>query len=140
MACGDAVRIRVLIGRAFGVLDNRPYVWTFLHTVGLALQKARLVSDHLDTVKRLVWLEPKWPTMFRAAKRRRGVILFAEEARCAPWGSLRSTWARRGQPPEVPTSGKRQGDNVLGAMAYCSGRRFSPGIEGRFHAESSQAF
>ncbi len=67
------------------------------------------MSDHLDTVKRLVWLEQKWPTIVRAAKRRRGLILFEDEASFAQWGSLSYTWARRGQQPEVPTSGKRKG-------------------------------
>jgi transposase len=139
-ACWDAVLIRVLIWREFGVLYNRQYVCTLLHNLGFSFQKARFVSDHLDTVKRLVWLEQKWPTILRAAKRRRGLILFEDEASFAQWGSLSYTWARRGQQPEVPTSGKRKGYKVFGAIAYFSGRLFSQGIEGRFHSESYQAF
>jgi hypothetical protein len=99
-----------------------------------------LVSDHRDTAKRLAWLEPQWPTIVRAAKRRQGLILCEDEASVAPWGSLSDPWARRGQQPEVPTSGKRKGSKVFGAIAYCSGRLFSQGIEGRFHAASDQAF
>jgi len=48
--------------------------------------------------------------------------------------------ARRGRQPEVPTSGKRKGSKVFGAIEYFSGRLFSQGIEGRFHSASSQAF
>jgi transposase len=139
-ACWDAVLIRVLIWREFGVLSNRQYVCTLLHNLGFSFQKARFVSDHLDTATRLAWLEQKWPTILRAATRRQGLILFADEASFAPWGSLRDTWARRGRQPEVPTSGKRKGDKVFGAMAYFSGRLFYRGIEGRFHSESYQAF
>src|SRR6266853_1136401 len=139
-ACWDAVLIRVLIWREFGVLYNRQYVCTLLHNLGFSLQKARFVSDHLDTVKRLVWLEQKWPTIVRAAKRRRGLILFEDEASFAQWGSLSYTWARRGQQPEVPTSGKRKGYKVFGAIEYVSGRLFSQGIEGRFNSESYQGF
>jgi len=139
-ACWDAVLIRVLIWREFGVLSNRQYVCTLLHNLGFSFQKARFVSDHLDTVKRLVWLEQKWPTIVRAAKRRRGLILFEDEASFAQWGSLSYTWARRGQQPEVPTSGKRKGYKVFGAIAYFSGRLFAQGLEGRFHSESYQAF
>jgi transposase len=139
-ACWDAVLIRVLIWREFGVLYNRQYVCTLLHNLGFSFQKARFVSDHLDTVKRLVWLEQKWPTIVRAAKRRRGLILFEDEASFAQWGSLSYTWARRGQQPEVPTSGKRKGYKVFGAIEYFSGRLFSQGIEGRFNSESYQAF
>jgi transposase len=139
-ACWDAVLIRVLIWREFGVLYNRQYVCTLLHNLGFSFQKARFVSDHLDTVTRLVWLEQKWPRILRAAKRRRGLILFEDEASFAQWGSLSYTWARRGQQPEVPTSGKRKGYKVFGAIAYFSGRLFSQSIEGRFNAESYQAF
>jgi len=139
-ACWDAVLIRVLIWREFGVLYNRHYVCTLLHNLGFSFQKARFVSDHLDTVKRLIWLEQKWPRILRAAKRRRGMILFEDEASFAQWGSLSYTWARRGQQPEVPTSGKRKGYKVFGAIEYFSGRLFSQGIEGRFNSESYQAF
>jgi len=139
-ACWDAVLIRVLIWREFGVLYNRQYVCTLLHNLGFSFQKARFVSDHLDTAKRLAWLEQKWPTILRAAKRRQGLILFEDEASFAQWGSLSYTWARRGQQPEVPTSGKRKGYKVFGAIEYFSGRLFSHGIEGRFNSDSYQAF
>jgi len=139
-ACWDAVLIQVLIWREFGVLYNRQYVCTLLHNLGFSFQKARFVADHLDTAKRLAWLEQKWPRILRAAKRRQGLILVEDEASFAPWGSLSSTWARRGQQPEVPTSGKRKGYKVFGAIEYFSGRLFSQGIEGRFNSESYQAF
>jgi transposase len=138
-ACWDAVLIRVLIWREFGVLYNRQYVCTLLHNLGFSFQKARFVSDHLDTVQRLVWLEQKWPRILRAAKRRRGWLLFEDEASFAQWGSLSYTWARRGQQPEVPTSGKRKGYKVFGAIEYFSGRLFSQGLEGRFNSDSYQA-
>src|SRR5215468_8528222 len=139
-ACWNSVCIRVLIWREFGVLYNRHYVCTLLHNLGFSFQKARFVSDHLDAAKRLAWLEQKWPTIVRAAKRRQGLILFEDEASFAQWGSLSYTWARRGRQPEVPTSGKRKGYKVFGAIEYFSGCLFYQGIEGRFNSESYQAF
>jgi|GEM_PF-1327102 len=139
-ACWTSVLIRVLIWREFGGLSNCQYVCTLLPNLGCSLQKARLVSDQRDTAKRLAWLGEQWPAIFRAATRCHGLILCEDEARCAQWGSLSSTWARRGQPPEVKTSGKRQGDKVFGAIAYCSGRLCSQGIEGRLTSDSSQGF
>jgi transposase len=139
-ACWDAVLIRVLIWREFGVLYNRQYVCTLLHNLGFSFQKARFVSDHLNVATRLAWLEQKWPTIVRAATRRKGLILFEDEASFAQWGSLSYTWARRGRQPEVPTSGKRKGYKVFGAIEYFSGRLFYQGIEGRFNSESYQAF
>ena len=139
-ACWHSVLIRVLIWREFGVLYNRHYVCTMLPNLGFSFQKARFVSDHLDAVKRRAWLEEKWPAIFRAAKRCKGLILFEDEASFAQWGSLSYTWARRGHQPEVPTSGKRKGYKVFGAIEYFSGRLFSQGIEGRFNSETYQAF
>jgi transposase len=139
-ACWNSVLIRVLIWREFGVLYNRHYVCTLLHNLGFSVQKARFVSDHLDQAKRLAWLQDKWPAIVGAAKRGKGLILFEDEASFAQWGSLSYTWARRGHQPEVPTSGKRKGYKVFGAIEYFSGRLFSQGIEGRFNSESYQAF
>jgi transposase len=139
-ACWNSVLIRVLIWREFGVLYNRQYGCTLLHNLGFSFQKARLVSDHLDAARRQAWLQEEWPAILRAATRRQGLILFEDEASFAQWGSLSYTWARRGQQPEVNTSGKRKGYKVLGAIESFSGRLFSQGIEGRFTSESSQAF
>jgi transposase len=139
-ACGTSVLIRVLSWRAFGGLSTCQYGWTLRHNVGFALHQARFGSAHLDAAKRLAWLEAKWPAIFRAAQRRGGLILCEDEASLAPWGSLRDPWARRGRQPAVPTSGKRKGSKVLGAMEDFSGRLCSQGIEGRVNAESAQGF
>jgi len=139
-ACWTSVLIRVLIWREFGVLYNCQYVSTLLHNLGFSFQKARFVSDHLDAARRQHWLQQEWPTILRAAERRKGLILFEDEVSFAQWGSLSYTWARRGQQPEVKTSGKRKGYKVFGAIEYFSGRLFSQGIEGRFTSDSYQGF
>jgi transposase len=139
-ACWTSVLIRVLSWREFGVLYNRQYVCTFLHNLGFSFQKARFVSEHLDAARRQAWLNDKWPTILRAATRCKGLSLFEDEASFAQWGSLRYTGARRGRQPEVPTSGKRKGYKVFGAIEDFSGRLFYQGIEGRFNSESYQEF
>jgi transposase len=136
----NAVLIRVMIWREFGVLYNRHYVCPLLQKLGFSVQKARFVSDQLAAAKRLAWLQNAWPRILRQAKHRKALILFEDEASFAQWGSLRYTWASRGKQPEVPTSGKRTGYKVFGAREYFSGRLFSQGIEGRFTSESYQAF
>ena len=116
-ACWNSILIRVLLWRELGVLDNRHYGCTLLHNLGFSFQKARFVSDQLDTARRQAWLQDAWPTILRAAKRRHGLMLFEDEASFAQGGSLSYTWARRGQQPEVKTSGKRKGYKVFGAIA-----------------------
>jgi transposase len=135
-----SVLLRGLIWRECGVLSNRPSGWTWLHNLGGACHKARVVSAPLDTARRQAWRQDAGPTLRRAAKRRRGGMLLEDEASLAQWGSLRSTWARRGQPPEVPTSGKRKGYNGCGALEYFAGRLGSQGLVGRWNSERSHAF
>jgi transposase len=139
-ACWTSILIRVLIWREFGVLYNCQYVCTLLRNLGFSCQKARFVSDHLDAARRQEWLNDTWPSILRAAKRRKGLILFEDEASFAQWGSLSYTWARRGQQPTVKTSGKRKGYKVFGAIEYFSGRLFYQGLEDRFTSNSYQAF
>ena len=139
-ACWNSLLIRVLIWREFGVLYHRHYICTLLHNLGFSFQKARFVSDHLDAAKRVAWLQEKWPAIVRAAQSCQGLILFEDEASFAQWGSLSYTWAKRGHQPEVPTSGKRKGYKVFGAIEYFSGHLFYQGIEGRFNSESYQGF
>src|SRR3989440_9101308 len=130
-ACWNSVLIRVLIWREFGVLYNRHYVSTLLHNLGFSFQKARFVSDHLDEAKRLAWLEEKWPTILRAAKRRHGLILFEDEASFAQWGPLGSTWARRGHRPGAPPRGSAKAYKALAAIDNFPGRFSHTGSEGR---------
>jgi len=139
-ACWTSSLIRVLIWREFGVLYNCQYVCTLLRHLGFSFHKARFVSDHLDAARRQEWLNDTWPSILRAAKRRKGLILCEDEASFAQWGSLSYTWARRGQQPAVKTSGKRKGYKVFGAIEYGSGRLLYQGIEGRFNSESYQGF
>jgi hypothetical protein len=130
-----AVRLRGRMGRECGVLSNGQSVWTLLPNVGEAFPKARLGSEHLEAARRHPGLPQAWPTRRRAAERRKGLSLGEDEASCAPWGSGRSTGARRGPQPEVTTSCKRKSYTVFGAMDSCSGRQFSQGSESRLTSD-----
>jgi transposase len=138
--CWSAVMIQDLIARRFGVLYHPHYICTLLDNLGFSYQKARFVSDHLDEVKRLEWRHTKWPRVLRQARQRQALLLFGDEASFAQWGSLSYTWARKGQQPEVPTSGKRHAYKVFGLIDYFSGRFFYKGHTGRFNSESYTAF
>ena len=139
-ACWNSILIRVLIEREFGVLYDRYYVCELLRNLGYSFQKARFVSDHLDEAKRQAWITQEWPQILKAAKKRKALILFGDEASFPQWGSLSYTWARRGEQPIVQTSGKRKGYKVFGLIEYFSGRFFYQGSEGKFTSESYQAF
>ncbi len=138
--CWNSAVIQDLIQREFGVLYSVPYVAELLKNLGFSYQKARFVSDHLDEATREHWRTVTWPAILRAARQRRALLLFGDEASFAQWGSLGYTWAPRGQQPLVPTCGKRKGYKVFGLIDYFTGRLFSHGHRGRFTAESYCAF
>jgi transposase len=139
-ACWSALLIQELIRREFHVLYNRYYVCELLRNLGYSFQKAQFVSDHLDEARRQAWLTQEWPQIVREAHRRKAWILFGDEASFPQWGSLSYTWARRHQPPQVKTAGKRKAYKVFGLIEFFSGQLFHQGIEAKFNSESYQAF
>ncbi len=138
--CWNTALIQDLIQREFHRTYNVHYLATLLHNLGFSYQKGRFVSDHLDPARRQHWLQVTWPAIVQEARQRRALLLFADEASFAQWGSLGYTWAPRGQQPLIPTCGKRKGYKVLGLIEYFTGRLFSHGQTERFTAARYCAF
>jgi transposase len=139
-ACWSSILIQVLIEREFQVRYDRFYICELLGNLDFSFQKARFVSDHLDEAKRAAWIQQDWPRILKQAQRRKAQIWFGDEASFPQWGSLSYTWARKGEQPQVKTSGKRKAYKVFGMIEYFSGRLFYQGIQGKFNSESYQAF
>jgi transposase len=139
-ACWRSPMIQRLIYERFGVYYNVFYIAQLLQNLGFSYQKAAFVSDHLDEQKRREWGLKTWPQILRLAKAQGALLLFGDEASFPQWGTLTYTWARRGQPPVVKTSGKRKGYKVFGLIDYFSGRFFHQGQEGRLNSQSYTAF
>jgi transposase len=134
--CWSSKLIQDLIWREFHVLYDEHYLSELLHNLDFSYQKARFVADHLDPEKRQAWIEQKWPQIVHQAKAQGALLLFADEASFAQWGSLAYTWALIGQQPVIKTCGKRKAYKVFGLIDYFSGRLFYQGHTGRFTAES----
>jgi transposase len=138
--CWNSALVQALIEREFGCCYSVHYLSELLHNLGFSYQKARFVSDHLDEGRRQRWLTTEWPAILRAAWRRGALLLFADEASFAQWGSLGYTWAPRGQQPLVKTCGKRKAYKVWGLIDYFTGHLFYQGQTERFIAKGYCAF
>jgi transposase len=138
--CWNAALIQHLIQREFGKTYHVHYLSTLLKNLGFSYQKARFISDHHDPDARKEWCEVTWPAILREARRRGALILFADEASFAQWGSLSYTWALRGHQPTVKTTGKRKAYKMMGMIDYFSGRLFFQGSTERFTAARYCAF
>jgi transposase len=139
-ACWRSPLIQPLLYDRFGVFYNVFSIAQLLKHLGLSYQKAALVSDHLDENRRQVWRTTTWPQILRRAKERQGLLLFGDAASFPQWGTLTYTWARRGQQPQVKTSGKRKGYKVCGLIDYFTGPFFYQGQDGRLNSAASIAF
>jgi transposase len=139
-ACWRSPMMQQLIYDRFGVLYNVFYIAQLLKNLGLSYQKAAFVSAQLDEDKRRAWRLTTWPYILRLAQERQALRLFGDEASFPQWGTLTDTWARRGQQPQVKTSGKRKGYKILGLIEYFTGRFFYQGQEGRLNSTAYVAF
>lgn len=138
--CWTSVLIQDLIYQKFHVLYNRFYVCELLRNLGFSFQKACFVSDHLDAEARKHWMKKEFPKILKQAKRLSAPVYFGDEASFALWGSLSYTWARKGQQPQVRTTGLRKGYKVFGAIEFFSGHLVYQGTEERFQSNSYQSF
>ena len=129
-----------VLDERLGVLSSVHYLSQLLKNRGFSYQKARLVSAHQEPTQRQEGLTPQWSAGLRGAQAKDADVLCGEEASFPPWGTLTSTWAKRGPQPTVPTSGRRKGDKVFGLVEYCSGRFFDQGHAGRFTSERYAPF
>lgn len=138
--CWRSPMIQELILEKFQVYYSVHYLSQLLNNLGFSYQKARFVSDHLDAEKRKEWIEKTWPEILKKAKQTGAYLLFGDEASFPQWGTLSYTWARKGQQPQVKTSGKRKAIKVFGLIDYFSGRLFYKAIEGKLNSDSYQEF
>lgn len=136
----NSALIADLIYRQFGRTYNGHYLSTLLYNIGFSYQKARFVSDHLDEEKRALWLEETFPAIVLEARQKGALLLFADEASFAGWGSPGYSWALIGQQPLIKTSGKRKGYKVWGLIDYFTGQLFYKGQTDRFTAAHYCAF
>ena len=139
-ACWRSPMMQQLIQERFGVYYNVFYLAQLLKNLGFSYQKAAFVSDHLHEEKRHAWCTTTWPQIVTQAKAKHAWLLCGDEASFPQGGTLSSTWARRGHPPMVKTSGTRKGYKVFGVIAYCTARFWYQGQEGGRNSEAYMAF
>lgn len=132
--------IQQLIRDRFGKSYSVFYLAQLLKNLGFSWQKAAFVSAHLDEEKRREWCRYTWPKAVRLARQQKALLLFGDEASFPQWGTLSYTWARKGQQPQVPTSGVRKGYKVFGLIDYFTGRFFYQGQDGRLDTAAYVAF
>jgi transposase len=139
-ACWRSPMIQHLIHEKFSVFYSVHYLCQLLKSLGFSYQKAKFVADHLDAGKRQLWQQKTFAEALRLAKQQNAYLLFGDEASLPQWGTLSYTWSRRGQQPEVKTSGKRKSYKVFGLIDYFTGKFFSQAAQDRLTSASYEQF
>jgi transposase len=136
-ACWRSAMLQQLMYDRFGVFSNGFYIAQLRKHWGFRCQKAACVSAHLEEAQRQAWRTTTWPQRRRPAKERKALLLFGAAASFPQWGTRTSTWARRGQQPQVKPCGKRKGEKVFGLIDSCTGPCFYQGQDGRLNSAAS---
>jgi len=139
-ACWRTPMIQHLILEKWGIYYSVRYLSELLKSMGFSFQKASFVAEGKDEKTREKWLKEKWPAILKLAQKKDAYLLFGDESSYPQWGSLSYTWALRGQPPVILTSGCRRGYKVFGFIDYFTGHLFAKGHEGKLNDVSYQVF
>ena len=109
--------VAALVQERFGVPLGVTAVGRLLAELGITPQKPLRRAYERDPEAVARWEQETYPTLRRRAKRRGAAIFFLDEAGVRSDAPLARTWAPRGHPPVVPTSGQRQSVNAISAVS-----------------------
>lgn len=124
--------VQELIERECGVLLEIGTVGRYLRRWGFTLKRPTRRALEADPVVVEAWLEQVYPQIKAQAKRDGGVILWQDESGLRlDRLTAKQGYAPRGQRAVAPSTGNRQGVNMISALANSGELRFSV-FEGRF--------
>lgn len=126
--------VRELIERDCGVLLEVGTVGRYLHRWGFTLKRPTRRALEADPVVVEAWLSDVYPQIKAQARKDGGVILWQDESGLRLDRLVaKQGYAPRGQRAIAPSTGSRQGVNMISALANSGELRFRI-FEGRFTA------
>jgi transposase len=127
--------VQELIEQRFGVRLEVGTVGRYLRRWGFTLKRPTRRALEADPVVVEAWLQEVYPRIRAQAKRDGGVILWQDESGLRLDRLVaKQGYAPRGQRAIAPSTGNRQGVNMISALANSGELRFSI-FEGRFTGE-----
>ncbi len=117
-------RVATVIERMFGVSYSLPGVSVLVHRMGWSVRRPvhrlvhRLVHRPVERDEEAIrrWREEVWPQITAKAAALGAWICFEDEAGQSTRPAKARTWARRGQTPVIPVSGKGAGKVSIAGM------------------------
>ena len=116
--------IAELIRRQFGIKLSLASVGRLLSQLGLSCQKPLFRAWQQDHELAEVWIKNVYPWIKKKAKRQGAKIFFADESGVRSDFHAGTTWAIRGETPEIRVTGQRFSVNMISAVSPRGDMRF----------------
>lgn len=116
--------IAELIRRHLGIKLSLASVGRLLAQLGLSCQRPLFRAWQQDREMNEVWVEHVYPWLRKKAKREGAKIYFADESGVRSDFHAGTTWAKKGETPEVRVTGKRFSINMISAISPRGDMRF----------------
>ena len=110
-------RLHGVIHDAYGMTVSRDTIWRRLREAGLTYQKPEREYYEVDEEAREKWRRYEVPKIRRAVEKYRAILYFQDESNVSLTAFLGKTWARCGQTPKAPVTGKRGGVAAMSAIS-----------------------
>jgi transposase len=110
-------RLHGVIHGVYRVAVSRDTIWRRLREAGLTYQKPEREYYEIDEEARKKWRRYEVPKIRRTVKKYRAILYFQDESNVSLTAFLGKTWARRGQTPKAPVTGKRGGVAAMSAIS-----------------------
>jgi transposase len=108
--------IAELISQKYNIIYSKVQVGRLMKKLGLSRQRPLERAMQQDPKKVEDWLSRQYPSIKREAKKEKREIYFSDEAGFHATAQYGTTWAPKGDPPIIKTSGKREKINVISAV------------------------
>jgi transposase len=131
--------VGMLIARELGVGLSLATVGNYLAAWGLTPQRPVRRAYERDDAQIAQWLETDYPKIAAQAKKEKAIIYWADQSGLRSDDVRGRSFALKGQTPEIATTGKRFGLNMISAVSNRGGLAFQI-FEGRFDTKRFLGF
>ena len=110
-------RVHTLLKKKYKVKISRGHVWKILKESGFSYQKPERRYYETDPKAQEKWIKKELPKIKRKAQKHKAILYFEDEASISLTPVTGKTWAKKGQTPQVKSTGHRGGLSALSAIS-----------------------
>lgn len=110
-------RVHTLLKKKYKVKISRGHVWKILREAGFSYQKPERRYYETDPKAQEEWIRKELPKIKRKARKHKAILYFEDEASISLTPVIGKTWAKKGQTPQIKSTGHRGSIAALSAIS-----------------------